>query len=75
MSEASVTVLSDKTQLLQTAISINSSKLILVHRVFSLTEEAMGPVLSSLKRLEVRFNLKSVYFPVYMNNKDMVLTE
>lgn len=47
----------------------------MVHRAFSKTEEAMSPVLSTLKRLEIRFNFRSVHGTVYENNRNMVLTE
>lgn len=66
---------SDKSELRATAISAYSRKVLLVHRAFSKTEEAMSPVLSTLKRLEIRFNFRSVHGTVYENNKNMVLTE
>ena len=66
---------SDKSELFATAISAYSKKVILVHRAFSKTEEAMSPVLSTLKRQEIRFNFRSVHGTVYENNRNMVLTE
>lgn len=63
---------SDKSELFATAISAYSRKVLLVHRA---TEEAMSPVLSALKRLEIRFNFRSVHGTVYENNRNMVLTE
>lgn len=66
---------SDKSELFATAISAYSRKVLLVHRAFSKTEEAMSPVLSTLKRLEIRFNFRSVHGTVYENNRNMVLTE